>query len=100
MPYDLRKPIGPVEHQLLACAMSALADFPGIRFVNFILPLVSNAKLETPETPKPDDGPTVYTIDRSPVGDLWGRPVLVITVRRVPFLLFSPHHNMIAEKVG
>lgn len=99
MPYNLRKPIGPVEQQLLAYAKQALADFPGVRFVNFVIPPLPEGKPDFSRPPTPDDGATIYTIDRSPVADLWGRPLLVITVRQVPFLLFSPHHNMIAEKV-
>lgn len=46
------------------------------------------------------EGVPTYTVDRSPVGEVQGKPVLVITLGKKPVLLISPWYQMIAEGEG
>lgn len=98
MPYTLRKPVGPVERQLLERAREKLAEFPDLRHVRFLLPPTeTSTKPLSHRIPTNDDGPPIYTVDRSPVGEIGGTPILVITIGTKPALLFSPYYQKVAE---
>ena len=97
MTYVLRKPVGPVERQLLERACEKLAEFPEQRHVRFLLPVPPQVTLMKNEVPT--NAPlAIYTVDRSPVGEIGQKPVLVITVESKPYMLFSPYFRKIAEK--
>lgn len=102
MPYTLRKPIGPVENQMLRKALDMLhAVDSKIQHVRFVLLRelpVTKSFGDVP--PSHNDGAPTYTVDRSPVGEVQGTPVLVITLGNKPVLLISPWYQMIVEKEG
>ena len=102
MSYTLRKPIGEVEKRLLEKALYILPRVDRkIQHVRFVLLRelpVTKSFGDVP--PSHNDGAPTYTVDRSPVGEVQGKPVLVITLGKKPVLLISPWYQMIAEEEG
>lgn len=100
MPYTLRKPIGPVENQMLRKVLEMLRCVdPKAEYVHFVLPSPSSVTQGLrPLSAQHREMVPIYTVDRSPVGEVQGKPVLVITLGKKPVLLISPWYQMIVEE--
>lgn len=91
MPYTLRSPKNAFERQLVARASDVLdRGAKDTRFCNFVL--TDEAPIETSEL--------VFTVDRSPVGQILGNEIVPVTLRGIRLvMLFSPSVQMIAEEM-